>query len=303
MSVPLPFPGVRIGVAERAGVTGCTVLDFSAAGEAGGPVRVARDARGGSVCWTGDYRIVHALCLTGGSVYGLEAIGGVTAELLARRGGRVHWTDLALVAGGAVYDYDGREPTAAAVRPDAALGRAALREATDEEVPVGRRGAGRGTQVGAGVPGLLPEPGGQGAAGRRVGGVSLAVVTVVNALGAVRDRTGAIVRGHLDPATGRRHAAADRAAAMLAAGASPPGGNTTLTVAITDARPTDGALAQWGRQVHASMARAIDPFHTAHDGDVLWAVSTDRGRDDVDPVALGVVASELAWDAVLAAVR
>ena len=28
--------------------------------------------------------MVHALCLTGGSVYGLEAIGGVTTELLRK---------------------------------------------------------------------------------------------------------------------------------------------------------------------------------------------------------------------------
>ena len=49
------------------------------------------------------------------------------------------------------------------------------------------------------------------------------------------------------------------------------------------------------------MARAIQPFHALGDGDVLFAVST--GEVDSDPVldttALGIVASELAWDAVL----
>ena len=63
-------------------------------------------------------------------------------------------------------------------------------------------------------------------------------------------------------------------------------------------------LRQLGRQVHASMARAIHPFHALTDGDVLFAATTNEVENEtLDSVALGVVASELAWDAVLAAVR
>ena len=50
------------------------------------------------------------------------------------------------------------------------------------------------------------------------------------------------------------------------------------------------------------MARAIQPFHTRDDGDVLWMVST--GEVDVPEwslTALGVAASEVVWDAVLEA--
>jgi L-aminopeptidase/D-esterase-like protein len=59
-----------------------------------------------------------------------------------------------------------------------------------------------------------------------------------------------------------------------------------------------------GRQVHASMARAIQPFHALEDGDVLFAVSTGVVESDplLDTTALGVVASEVAWDAVLSVV-
>jgi L-aminopeptidase/D-esterase-like protein len=54
------------------------------------------------------------------------------------------------------------------------------------------------------------------------------------------------------------------------------------------------------RQVHTSMARAIDPFHTMYDGDVQYAVTTNQ----IDPAPLkyneiSYVASEVAWDAVL----
>ena len=62
-------------------------------------------------------------------------------------------------------------------------------------------------------------------------------------------------------------------------------------------------MAQLGRQVHASMARVIDPFHTTLDGDILWATTTDDGPTQLDTTALGVLAAEVAWDAVLAAVR
>ena len=63
----------------------------------------------------------------------------------------------------------------------------------------------------------------------------------------------------------------------------------------------DVLLRTLGRQVHASLARAIQPFHALVDGDVLYAVTTDEVDDDsMDSLTLGVIASELAWDAVLA---
>ena len=48
------------------------------------------------------------------------------------------------------------------------------------------------------------------------------------------------------------------------------------------------------------MARAIQPFHTMNDGDVLFAVTTAEVEGDtLGTTALGLLASELAWDAVL----
>jgi L-aminopeptidase/D-esterase-like protein len=55
-----------------------------------------------------------------------------------------------------------------------------------------------------------------------------------------------------------------------------------------------------GRQVHSSMARAIQPFHTPDDGDIRFTASTGEiAAEGIDSTALGVVASEMAWDAVL----
>jgi hypothetical protein len=50
------------------------------------------------------------------------------------------------------------------------------------------------------------------------------------------------------------------------------------------------------------MARAIHPFHCSLDGDALWFATTNEVVADATATALGTVASELAWDAVLLAV-
>lgn len=78
-----------------------------------------------------------------------------------------------------------------------------------------------------------------------------------------------------------------------------PSRNTTLTAVVTTKRVTQAALIQMARQVHASMARAIQPFHTLRDGDMLFAMSTEAAPEDaIDDLALAEIASDLAWDAV-----
>ena len=85
------------------------------------------DVRGGSPGTLGShYEWVHAICLAGGSLYGLEAATGVAAEIFARRDYATGWLDIPLVAGAIVYDWGSRDN---AVYPDKALGRAALRAA------------------------------------------------------------------------------------------------------------------------------------------------------------------------------
>jgi L-aminopeptidase/D-esterase-like protein len=79
-----------------------------------------------------------------------------------------------------------------------------------------------------------------------------------------------------------------------------PPGNTTLTLVITNQKLTRRELKQLGVQVHASMARAIQPFHALVDGDVLYTISTNEVENpELTSMSLGVLASELAWDAVL----
>jgi 6-aminohexanoate-oligomer endohydrolase len=297
-ALELDFPGLSIGVAEYdEGPTGCTVFRFA------GGASVERDVRGGSPGTFGEFDWVDAVCFAGGSLYGLEAATGVAAELFAERDYDTGWMSIAAVAGAIIFDWGQRDN---AVYPDKELGRAALRGAREGRFPLGRRGAGRSATVGKTFGLHLGEPGGQGGAFRTIGPTRLAVFTVVNAVGAVVDRDGNVVRGHFDRASGTRRALVEGVEERVTGGrpVHPMPGNTTLTLVATNQRIDRELLRQLGRQVHASMARAIHPFHALTDGDVLFAATTNEvDNDELDSVALGVIASELAWDAVLAAVR
>jgi len=259
------------------------------------------DVRGGSPSAVGALGRTHAICLTGGSIYGMQAIAGVGAELLAQRDYDASWQNIGLSAGAVIYDYGARQNT---IHPDAALGRAALRWAVPGRFPLGPRGAGSSATTGKGFRLRGGEAAGQGGAFRQIGKTRCGVCTVFKAVGVIVDRAVQRVRGGLDRKTGQRSLLIEESERIIAGDESPIAmpeiGNTTLTVVVTNQYLDDRSLSQFGRQVHASMARAIQPFHTLYDGDVLFAVSTNQiAGDGLDVGPLATIASEVAWDAVL----
>ena len=287
------FPSFQIGIAEyEQGPTGCTVFLFPQG------VATAVDVRGGAPGTIGNYEWNHAICLAGGSLYGLEAALGVSAELWARRNHATDWDHIALVSGAVIYDFKARNSS---IHPDMDLGRAAVAAAAAGRFYLGPRGAGRSATVGKWLPEpFQPELAGQGGAFRQVGPTKVAVFTVVNSVGVIVNRQGKTLRGHYDPATGTRHRIDARAGSAKPENCQPTPGNTTLTVVVTNQNLPRFELRQLARQVHSSLARAIDPFHTISDGDVLYAATTaEVDNPELDYYGLSSVAAELAWDAVL----
>jgi 6-aminohexanoate-oligomer endohydrolase len=287
-SLAYDIGALSIGTADYVeGPTGCTVFSFARR------ALIEIDIRGGAPGTLGDYGTCDAICFAGGSALGLEAATGVAAELFARRdvgrGG-----EIPLVLGAVIYDFG--------IRPnwiyrDKILGAAALRAATQGAFPLGRVGAGSSATVGkAWNPKYRGESAGQGGASAALGATRIAVFTVVNALGAIFDRSGAVVRGNRD-ASGHRASISEGIAAKTG---DPPQGNTTLTLVVTNQMFDRAALRQIARQVHSSMARALQPFHGRNDGDVLYAASTmELLNPRISDFTLAAAASELAWDAVL----
>ena len=156
-ALELDFPTLRIGVAEYAeGPTGCTVFHFPAG------AALAVDVRGGAPSIVGERDWTQAICLTGGSLYGLEAVAGVAAELFAQREYDPTWNEIALVTGAVIYDFGPRDN---AIYPDKALGRAALQSGPVS--PVSARPA-RGRVFGDGRQALWHAPRRGGGARRGV---------------------------------------------------------------------------------------------------------------------------------------
>ena len=307
--LPLEFPEIHVGIAEyREGPTGTTVFFFPE------PVMAAIDVRGGApgVVNSGALRIpyeaayTNAICFSGGSSYGLSAATGVADALKERSDRPGSWEEIAFVPGAIIFDLGGRRLNA--VTPDAELGKAALRAARPGAFPLGAQGAGRfamqGWHFGAG------SHSGQGGAFRQRGETKVAVFTVVNALGTIVDREGRIVRCGRT-ATDDCGTIWERIEASLAEPEPEPepdadGGptkNTTLTLVVTNEKLSVASLQRLAIHVHGSMSRAIQPFSTSDDGDTLIAVTTGQvATQGLSETDLGVLASEVAWDAVLASV-
>lgn len=303
--VEFDFPGVRVGTAEYAdGPTGVTVIELGAG------ARTAIDDRGGAVGITGRYGYNQAIALTGGSVQGLAAASGVTDAIMAERGRRTGFADLVAVSGACIYDFAVRDN---AISPDNALGRAAHANAVPGQVPIGRVGAGVAASCGKMSP-ESTEWAGQGAAFVQVGELKVLAIVVVNAVGVVMDRDGTVLRGNLQPDGSRRHPIADGMRAFEPGAQAEPfqRGNTTISTVVTNAKLNEVDLRQLATQVHSSMHRAIQPFHTALDGDTLFLATTDEvelpsfdPRQTLSPsvASVGAIASEVMWNAVIESVR
>ena len=308
-------PGILVGhETDRDAATGCTVVLCA------WPALGAVDVRGGApatretdllspLCFM---REVHAVLLTGGSAFGLNAAAGVM-DVLERRGIGFNAgpARVPIVPAAALFDLGiGRSD----VRPDAAMGARAVEAAAGGPVALGSVGVGIGATVGKqGGPALAMKGGIGSASATLPDGHVVGALAAVNAGGDVYDEaTGRIVAGARSPT--RRGWLADDLAAGMPGPAAPslrPGTNTTLAVVATDAPWCKADLAKLAQMAHDGLARAIRPAHTPMDGDVVFALSTARSGTpqpppDGWPVALalaGALAAHTLARAVVKAVQ
>ena len=245
---------------------------------------------------------VHAVLLSGGSAFGLDAAGGVMRWLEERGVGvQVGPARVPIVPAAILFDLwlgDVR------IRPDAQAGHAACEAASRRPPAQGNVGAGAGASVGKlfGIERAMR--GGIGSASVTVAGVTVGALVAVNALGDV-----------IDPASGRPVAGARSAdgrslvntMAALLRGELPaplqPGQATTIGVIATDARLSKAQANKVAQMAHDGLARSINPVHTMGDGDTLFALATGGSGRDASVTLLGALAAEVTARAVLRAVR
>ena len=308
-TLELDWPLIHIGTGEYPdGPTGLTVFHFQ------NKVLAAIDVRGGGPGTVNapyleigyDYPELDTVVFAGGSWYGLEAVTAVASALKddGIRDGNAFGENpnIALSVGSIIFDFGSRRLNE--IYPDKRLAQAAFRAARPGWFPQGAYGAGRfaksGSFFGCNV------YSGQGGAMRTYGDIKVAAFTVVNAVGVVTQRDGRVAacRGHSESSEDLTTA---KLLAELTAepdiGAGAPRENTTISLVVVNQAMDPAELKRLAVQVHTSMARAIQPFATIYDGDVLYAVSTAEITDSgISGPEIGVLAAETMWDAILASV-
>lgn len=304
---PAAVRGVRVGHAESdRGPSGVTAILFDQ------PSPVVVDHRGGA---SGTYDIASlgldatfgrrwGLFFSGGSLFGMDAAAGIRQRILETGGGVPVFENpnrVVPISGAVLFDLPPRvEPL-----PDyRALGYEAARQATDGRVEVGRVGAGAGASVGKYLGRAASMHGGLGWATRPVGVGTLGALTAINAVGAVRD-----------PASGEWVAGArgpdGRVVPPSVPGAvSPDETSTTLSLIVTDLLVDRPTLLRAAQIAHAALGGIVVPFHSATDGDTMFAAATGeaggpRDADRPGQVAdqLGLAAAYCVSEAALTAVR
>ncbi|MQX36943.1 P1 family peptidase [Roseospira navarrensis] len=287
-------PGLRVGQAhDPCARTGVTVILPDA------PAVAAVDQRGGGpgtretdlLDPVNTVEAVHALVLSGGSAFGLEAAGGVTRWLAARGiGFRVGEAVVPIVPSAILFDLlNGGDKAWGDRPPYADLGRAAC-EAAGETVALGNAGAGYGATAGDLKGGLgsaslvLPEAGAAGAP------ATVGALAAVNSMGrATIGESPAFwawpwaVDGELGPRA--RPAPDDPTPGPTDfAFTLPERANTTLVVVATDLALTKAQAGRVAIMAQDGLARALRPVHSPLDGDTVFALATGRVPLGDDPL-------------------
>ena len=297
--------GLRVGhhtLTARA--TGCTVVLCPEGATCGVDVRGAAPGTRETDLLRPDNLVeqVHAVLLSGGSAFGLDAAGGVMRWLEEQgHGFAVGHARVPIVPAAVLFDLWHGDPR---VRPDAASGHAACAAASSTPPAQGNVGAGAGAAVGKLFGFERAMKGGIGTASLRVGAVSVAALVAVNAVGDVVDpRSGRVVAG---ARTADGAALLDSMAALLR-GELPAralaGMATTIGVVATDARLSKAQANKLATMAHDGLAHSIRPVHTMTDGDTLFALATGASGRPGEMTVLGALAAEVVARAVLNAVR
>lgn len=293
-------PGITVGNAEDIGLTTGTTVVLTENG-----ALAAGDVRGGApgvreievLAPTSTVQLAHAITLSGGSAFGLDAAGGVMDWLHRRgRGFDVGPVRVPIVPSAIIFDLLTGDHRDWDTPPWWDLGRRAVSSAS-AEFSLGNAGVGMGATAG-------PIKGGLGTASVVSGDFIVGALAVANPVGSV-----------LIP--GSRHFwawALEQAGEF--GGLGPPaampetleetpkgaaGANTTLVVLATNAALTWSQAARMAVMAHDGLARAIRPVHTPLDGDTAFVLATGEVAL-VDPVQdltrLGMLGADCAARAI-----
>lgn len=295
--------GIRVGHAQDLkAATGCTVVISD-----GGAI-TGVDVRGGApgtretdlLNPVNLVQQIHAVLLTGGSAFGLDAAAGVMQYLEERKiGFDVQVTCVPIVCGAALFDLPFGDYR---VRPDKQMGYQACVDAEAAPSRQGNVGAGAGATVGKILGMGRAMKGGLGCFALQIEELKVGALVAVNCLGDVLDpETGEKLAGPLNE---DMQTLADTEAIMIEAYADRRNlfsGNTTIGVVAVNAAFTKSQMTKIASMAHNGYARSMRPAHSMYDGDTIFAMST--GVVEADLSVVGALAARVMERAVVAAIR
>jgi len=295
--------GIKIGHAQDfEGATGCTVV-LCEEGATGGV-----DVRGGSPGTRETDLLnpqnlvdkIHAVVLSGGSAFGLDAASGVMKYLEERDiGFDVQVTKVPIVCSAVLFDLvvgDYR------VRPDFNMGYEAAKNANNKEDRSGNIGAGTGATVGKFLGVERAMKGGLGSYAVQIGDLKVGAIVAVNCLGDVIDPdTGEILAGLLDKEGKDFIGTENTLIENYNNKKNIFSGNTTIGVVATNGIFTKAEANKLASMSHNGYARAIRPAHTIFDGDTIFTMATGKVEADINVV--GFLAAKTMEMAVVDAIK
>ena len=293
--------GIKVGHSQsEEGMTGVSVIICEEGATGGVDVRGSAPGTRETDLFQAEKMIdkVHAVVLSGGSAFGLDASSGVMSYLEEKGVGfDVGVTKVPIVASAVIFDLD---IGVHHIRPDFKMGYQAAKNATIETTLQGNIGCGRGATIGKILGPNYAMKAGLGSASVRVGELVVSAMVAVNSFGDIYDPSNnQQIAGVYDYEQKELLNTIDLMKEQnkkLAFDLK----NTTIGVVATNANLTKAQANKVSQIAHNGLARTINPVHTMVDGDTIFTMATNKLEADINLV--GSLAAEAMSKAIINAV-
>ena len=268
--------GVRVGNAHEARVmSGVTAVIFDKPNVASGVTLGGAPGSRDTVLLEPEMTVqsLDAVVLSGGSLFGLDAAGGVVSFLRQQgRGVRIGSANVPIAAQAIVFDLlNGGDKSWGRMPPYWELGWQAAETAAAGRFPLGTVGGGYGAST-------VNFKGGLGSASAVTAtGFKVGAIAVVNAVGSVTIGDGPhfwAAGSEVDQEFGGHGLpphVPPTARQLRIKGGAPP--STTVALVVTDAALTKAEAKRMAIMANDGLVRAVRPAHAPMDGDTVIAVA------------------------------
>ena len=300
----LDVKGLKVGQVENEeALTGCTVVICEEGATYGVDVR-------GSAPGTREtdlldpvqmVQMAHAVVLSGGSAFGLDAAAGVMEYLEERNVGHdVSITKVPIVCQAVIFDLICGDMKC---RPNKEMGlKACIDSEKYNENVNGNIGAGTGAVVGKFKGPQFAMKGGLGMYAVQVGDLKIGAVVSVNCLGDVINyENGEIIAGALNEDMKTFANTEKMMIGMYDVKKDAFNGNTTIGVVVTNADLTKAEANKVASMTHNAYGRTMRPAHTMFDGDTIFTMATGKVKCDVN--VAGLLATKVMEEAIMRAIK